>query len=156
MSRTKKTFATMSLSVLFLLSCIGFSGSTLAANKDIVIKKDLYEILLKENGEEIRFKTETPKPQMTFEEEVTVINESEKRKYKDFVYTKKIPKGLRFIEFKEVNGAKATYSSDGIDYHDELNKTTDKHVRVTIDVLPEKSSFDFRLRFTNSMFSSYN
>lgn len=140
---------------LFILSA-AFSSNALSMSKDIEIKSELYEVLLKENGEEIRFKTTTPKPQMTFEEETTLTNTSLVREFKDFEYKKSISKGLKFIDFKKKDNITAEYSSDGENYHKVLNKVKDKHIKVTVESIYPESTNVFQIRFTNSIFKGYN
>lgn len=148
----------MKKTIPVLLSCfvLGLPISAMAAKKDISFQVETYEIYKQENGEEIKFKTTTPKPQMTFEEDVIVVNSSDKRTYNDVSYKKYIGQAFRFIEFKETSGIEAKYSSDGINYHSDLNKDMDKHIQIKVKEIKAGETIKFNYRFTHSMFNGYN
>lgn len=135
--------------VFFLFSVPFASASDI--NRDIAERKTTNEVILLEDGSELVFETTTLKPIMILEDHIYLTNNSSGA-IVGFEYDFSIPKGLYYVETKESENIKKTYSSDLINYHSEIRRS-DIHTKYIVNDFPVKKEVVLKIRYIHNMIS---
>lgn len=129
----------MKKNILFLLSFLlvsavnaGETQKTLIKNLDL--EKKRYEVYTKPNGEEEIFETITIRPNMVFEEHL-ILKRKREGNQASFVYIHQIGGNSYYKGQEPENGVFYSYSSNGIDFHEELDKLNDRFLKIEVPKL---------------------
>lgn len=134
----------MKKNILFLLPFLlvsvvnaGEIQKTMIKNLDL--EKKRYEVYTKPNGDEEIFETITIRPNMVFEEHL-ILKRKKEGNQATFVYVHQIGGNSYYKGQKPEKGVFYSYSSNGVDFHKELDKPNDKFLKIEIPELSGNAS----------------
>lgn len=111
-----------------------------------------HEVVTDQNGLEIIYPTSTLLPEIVFEEHIKFKNKEDKS-FKKFAYIYKIGIDSFFIKQpKRSSNIDFTYSSDGVKYHEVLNKKNDIYLKFTINDISSYYEDLLKIRFKYSIY----
>lgn len=140
------TFCLISLSLN--ANAFVFDEST----NELEIIRTKKEVIINSDGSEFTYRTTTIKPNMKIEEDVVVKNKT-KKNYKYFDYRFNISEGLTYDDYKNKDSKlDIEYSSNGKDYHKELNKENDLYIKVRINDIKANEERNFKIRYNHKTF----